>query len=645
MRTDALRRNSLSLGGLPGLINVPVAGGIPSGMLEFALNSARMPSLVPNLGTQRNAYLSFGFLPRVTIGARAMVAEDTLTPLQIRDLGTQIQLQVMDARGWMPALAVGIQDYGGMNAYFRASYAVASRTLFDRVRVSAGYGTGPVRLKGAFGGVEAVLAPWATAMGDYDGEHAGGGVRIFPFPSLADRAGVQPRLDLAWRRDLGFALAGGVRASLGGSPATQPRAPRGARPDTRPNTRSDTGVSAIRSALAAEGLENVRAALGAGGETIGVEYENRRYNRDELDALGVVMRIVAARAPASVTRMRVTILRVDLPVLAVESAIPAFADFVAGRLDDTGFGRQLQFPPIADARTTDDRAAANPSRYRIDLFVRPRVETVLLSDFGVVDSRMALLPDAYVQLGRGLVLNGRRAIPVRQTINYPEGIEDPNADRLLLHQALPLEFGPGRRDWRAITQLSVGRFGHDEVGISDEVAISPGTGIVTFGGTLGVVGRTFGTLDRAIALATTSVRYTALDLTASLTAGRFRNGDAGALAELRRLFGNTELAFYTRATEFEKMVGLRVALPLAPARELKPALLRPRFPDLYAQEAQSSVFGDASLIRRDVARQLDTDRDIARAFWDRDRLQPATVLRRIRTLRAAATRGVVDSTP
>jgi hypothetical protein len=48
-----------------------------------------------------------------------------------------------------------------------------------------------------------------------------------------------------------------------------------------------------------------------------VEYENRRYNRNELDALGLVMGLAALYTPPSVTHMRVIVNKVNVPVLEV----------------------------------------------------------------------------------------------------------------------------------------------------------------------------------------------------------------------------------------------------------------------------------------------------------------------------------------
>src|ERR1019366_1814891 len=122
--------------------------------------------------------------------------------------------------------------------------------------------------------------------------------------------------------------------------------------------------------LVALGFENVRVAIGSSeaGSVIEIDYENRRYNRDELHALGVVMGVAALHAPASVRRMRVTIRRVDLPVMTVESDVGAFDAFVNDRLSNDAFAGQLTFLDPPRTGSADGGAAlprGNPSRWKL----------------------------------------------------------------------------------------------------------------------------------------------------------------------------------------------------------------------------------------------------------------------------------------
>ena len=657
--TSLFRRNASSTFGLPGFVQVPTAGATPSGTFDFTIDDARQPFPLGNIIHQRNGLLTIGLLPWLTVGARGTVANSPGSSVDTRDLAANVQLRLLEEREWVPAIAVGAQDIGGAAPHFGARYLVASKNLLGFSTVSLGYGEGPTVLKGIFGGVGIALGQWGMALGEYDGHGTNGGLRVFPFPSLADRIGIQPRVEVLWRKDAGTAIGAGFRTMIGGTGEALPhpaiavakRPPAANTAEARPPANADE--SAIRAATAeterrliAQGLENVRATMvnDAAGPVLAIDYENRRFNRDELDALGVVMGTAARHAPATARRMRVTIRRVDLPVLIVESDIGAFTAFESGRLADEAFAAQLTFPDVQGASAAGALAAprANASRFRTDVFVRPRVENQVLTDFGVANVRVTALVDAYVQLAPGLVLNGRRGIPVTTTPGFWQGIEDPNADRLLLHQAVRVPMEGLWPSANAITQFSGGRFGHDAVGFANEMDVALNDGLVTLGSSVAVYGRTFAKIDHSMALGTARVRFPAWDATASLTAGRFLNGDAGAAGELARQFGSSELAFFLRTTEFASVAGVRVGFPLTPSRELAPSLLRPRAPDLYTQQLQTVVFARENVLRRDVGRVLETDHDIARVYRTRDQLQPVTVINHVKTLKEASRRWLAE---
>lgn len=660
--TSLFRRNSASLFGLPGLVQVPSAGTTPQGTVEFTYNGAEQSFALGNIAKQSNALVTIGFLPWLTLGARGTAGKDSAGESSTRDLAASLQIRLVAEHGWAPAIAIGAQDVGGAAPNFESRYLVASKTWLGGSTVSIGYGIQSKVLHGLFGGIGVGLGPWAMALGEFDGHAVNGGVRVFAFPSLADRIGLQPRVDVVWRQGVGGTVGFGIRTMIGGRGEALPRhAPAPTRPpataaptpptehasaastpgvELRRATRTTATIEAEQQ-LIALGLENVRVAIGhsASGPVIDVDYENRRYNRDELDALGVVMGVAAVHAD-SVRRMRVTIRRVDLPVMTVESDVGAFVAFVNDRLSAPSFAEQLTFVNPTRNEAADGAASSrgNPSRWKLDLFVRPRVETQLYTDLGVASARVTALADAYLQLGPGLVLNARRGIPVTTSSGFLGSIEDPNADRLLLHQALRVPLGDRWPLSSAITQFSAGRFGHSRVGLVNETDVSLAGGRVSVGSTLGIFGATFDTPQYSVALGTARVRFPVWDVTTSLTAGRFRHGDTGAAAELARQFGATELAFYFRSTSFASVAGVRVSLPLAPTRELAPARLRLRAPDLHTQEVQSVVLAPINELRRDIGRPLATDHEIARVYRTRDRLQPVTIVAHVETLKTASRR-------
>jgi hypothetical protein len=119
------------------------------------------------------------------------------------------------------------------------------------------------------------------------------------------------------------------------------------------------------------------------------------------------------------------------------------------------------------------------------------------------------------------------------------------------------------------------------VGVAEEFDVPLADGLVSVGATVGVIGNSFQKLDRAVAFGVARVRHPALDLTTSVTAGRFRHGDVGAAVVKKGEFG---------------------------------------------------------AIRTDIGLLLNTDHEVGRAYRSRDRLQVVTIRQHVVALRDGAKR-------
>jgi hypothetical protein len=241
------------------------------------------------------------------------------------------------------------------------------------------------------------------------------------------------------------------------------------------------------------------------------------------------------------------------------------------------------------------------------------------------------------------VVNVRATIPVTKTAAFPGTLGEPEVDRVLLHQAVRLPLGPWSKWLNGLTQVSIGRFNREEIGIADETALTFVDGILFLKGTLARVGPSFTDLDRWVALANGRVRYPAWDLTLSVTAGRFLDGDQGVAADLSRFFGTTELGVFLRHSDHGSLAGIRFGVPLTPAKELPPWRFRPRLPDLYAYEQRTTVFTERNDTRNDIGRLLTTDHDLERVYWNRDRLYPVHIRQHVDTLKQAVRRWIDDA--
>lgn len=648
--SDQILQNSLSFQGLPGIIDIPTATMVPTGRVDLAYNVKRDSRLFPNINRQQNFSFAIGLLPRLTIGGRGTWADEE-SP---RDISANLQFLILQEGLWWPAVALGLQDIGGGAQLFESNYLVLSKTFFDRGRLTAGYGTGPDTLDGFFAGAEVAVNRFITLLGEYDSDDVNFGFRLFPLPKKFAAYGLpRPAVDLIWQNGDDFAWGISLRSVLG---EAKFQARKMARADKRyarwkPPAAADVSFPAISQRLQAtlieQGLENVRVTIVAleNGNTAVVAYENRRYNRDELHGLGLVLGLTATHLPASVTSMSIIVKEVNTPVLQFTTAVDDYLAFVNEQMSTQAFMQQAHITQQVQQPSEMGTPAAtttlgNRSSLKLDIMLRPGIETLLLTELGVADIRFSLLPDAFMQLTPGTVFNIRANIPVTQTDGFQGHLDDPEVDRVLAHQALRLPLGKWSRVAAGLTQFSVGRFSKEEVGIANETALTFLDGVLFFKSALAYAGSSFSHLNRWVGLANGRIRYPPWDLTLSVTTGRFLDGDTGIATDLSRFFGSTNIVLFLRHSDHGSIGGIRMEFPLTVAKELKPMRLRPRLPEFFAYEQRTTVFTDRNTIRNNIGRTLRTGHEIERVYWNRDRLYPVYIRQHGGTLKEAVRKWV-----
>lgn len=640
--TDS-RTATPSFTGGPGLFEVPSATAMPDGDVSVAFNRAKLLNPEVPLQWQNNGFLSVTFLPGITLTGRGSVRHSgTARDIFFRDVSANIQGQLFNERGWRPAVALGMHDVNGANAIFPAKYAVATKQFAGRVRVTAGWGTGVSLLDGPFGGIEVAPCPWLTLIAENDGRQRSAGLRLDLLASLGSRVGVRPSVDIAWLGDQGVVTGFGVRLATGPAQNHRPLPAAGTRPVVRAERTPAAPIVervavAVRDALVAAGLENVRVLPVTDG-LLDVQYENRRWVLDDLDGLGVALGVVAAHASSDVQRVRITIRKVDIPVLAVTTGLAPWRAYLEDPSRERDFIAQLTAaaPPAGSAPI--EGAPTNQSRFRLDLTARPRVETVLMSEISAFETRTALLPEFIAQLGPGLTLTGRRSIVLGQSDEFIREIAEPGADRLLLHAAtrLPARIVP--RGAMGIAQLSVGRLGHRQVGAHWDQVVELRGGRWSAGVSGAVYGDAASRIKKSYGYGTLRWRLPEREIAATITAGRFRFGDVGTVAEVARRLGLVEVGFLLQATDLSSAAGIRLTVPLSPRRQLRPRAVRVVLPDYFEHVEDVTVFEPIPVMRTDVARSVDIGHSVARAYLGRGWLSEASIRTRAWALRNAALR-------
>ncbi|MTH77177.1 YjbH domain-containing protein [Paracoccus aestuariivivens] len=134
--------------GLPGGIDTPTAEMLPDATLSATLNYSDL--------ARKNA-LVFQILPRLTVALRYARFDSQANGVSqsrdyIWDRSFDLRYQFLDENpnGWMPAVAIGLQDFMG-TGYYSAEYLVATKTINPRLRVSAGLGWGRLAQSGDIG--------------------------------------------------------------------------------------------------------------------------------------------------------------------------------------------------------------------------------------------------------------------------------------------------------------------------------------------------------------------------------------------------------------------------------------------------------------------------------------------------------------
>jgi exopolysaccharide biosynthesis protein YbjH len=164
---DAPPRPSLNLYGVTGLIDMPSGEAQPDG--QVSANWAMF-------GNTARTNFTFQFLPWLSGTLRyAKIYEWNLPGEPEEDLfdrSLDLQFQLLEERGrFRPSLALGFRDFLGTGVY-SSEYLVATKTVADNVKLTAGLGWG--RLS-SFGGVENPFCAISDGMCERDEDFGEGG--------------------------------------------------------------------------------------------------------------------------------------------------------------------------------------------------------------------------------------------------------------------------------------------------------------------------------------------------------------------------------------------------------------------------------------------------------------------------------------
>ncbi len=604
--------------GPTGLVRTPNAEVLPQGRIRL---SATIPakvegSTIPDFREQW--VLGIGLLPGLELGG-------AYNNRPLRDITLHGKLRLLSEGKRYPAIAVGasnLRPNEGEPNY----YIVGSKTLLNgHLRASAGLATGSIR--GAFGGVEARLTPWATGIVEYDSQRVNTALRLNPTPRI--------QIDLADMKG-GFSAQGAYWCQVGRGRAEVPSVDL-----HRPEMDADDQalVRNLSIAVAALGMENVRVILGntPKGLTAGITYENRRYYRDKLEPLGLVLAAAARALPVRVKYLSVVVVDHHVPVLRFGTLLGDYTAYVRGDIPVSRFRGMVSVdqglrPDIARSEITAVASRTHSTSFSGDLSVTPTVRTIFGSEEITLAVRSALLPRLDVDLGGGWNLRAARDIGT--------GGHLPDLDFLFSDNELNIGtvFRAGSQ---IVGHVAGGDFADKRRGVAVEGFWMPrGTSILVRGFASCLQDRLFGQATPSDWAYLGDVRYrvSALDLEAGATFGKYLDGDRGFTVGLRRFFGDNDLRLEYRDTDLSKLLMLQATICIAPHRYPAPGRFRARLGD-RVQVSQRATTGGGSgdtLISAALTGNQLRFFDVSDTLLDRDRLSPSEVLGHLDLLRSAA---------
>jgi len=650
--------NALSLQGFTGLLNTPNAETTDEGKIYLLYSDQKESKWRNKTRSQDNYLVSLGLFGLLEVGGRFFEA-----PRVGRDLSGSFKVRVpfIPQGDYWPKFAVGIQDVGGgyKARYLQTSYAVVSEEIW-RFRFSAGYGRGPDRMKGVFGGVEAKACDWLYLLAEHDGSEKNVGLRLvtpefFGYPvnlhatiksSLDHRPG-QPEFSVGLQIPLGAArnrkeplpvpVPAAVKAPVAAEQAPVQEVPAGKELQAEAAIKLRT----LLKRLTDDGFQNVR--VGSQQGLLVVEYENARYNWNELDAIGVVAGIAQLEAPSRFDTLRLVEKKKGIAVLQLETPLAELRAFLADAAQAEAFGKALKITPeiSSDQGVSFVQGDPHSSYLHASLVLYPQLRTYLGTEVAPFDYLLSLKPDLYLNTWKGAVLNARWEVPVAWSSNFEDnksfrGDRKPTQmDRLMLFQAL-------KPSPTVMATLGAGMVLHDSYGTLNDLLWSPGDGSHRLKFTQLYVEDGSGNGKKEVYLGSYRYYYAPLDTYLEATAGKFFPQDRGVVAELKRFFGDTEVTVYyknsvTTDGRNHQAAGIQFQLPLTPRRDMKPYLVQLKGTDewSYAQESTMAKEKSWNFLGTPTGVKPEAPFNTARVFYNRDRLSDAYLREHLLRLRDA----------
>ncbi|MDF2153135.1 YjbH domain-containing protein [Vibrio sp. CAU 1672] len=546
-------------------------------------------------------------------------------------------------------LALGVQDFGGAASQFNTNYFVADYSLdMLPVRLSAGYGQSDIALgvmNGPFGGIEYQPFRFLQVTGEYDSVEFNSSVKVFtpedtlPYDITASLSyqlysGHDTDEQNIWNAALSVPLITDYTRSRHYARSNVPLSELVAQ---QQNHAESASLAALVNELRREGFVNIQ--VGTMNERVVIALENRRYNHNQTDGLGVAMGIISSylgNASASELgldsdQFELMMLANQKPVVSVRSSVACYQGFVSGtnECDDIQFDTRDLAEKLALVEWKTERV--NGGALESQLVLSPMVRHGVATEYGVYDYSFAMSSNLYTYLWSGAALDVRHIMPLAESDDFEEGgyFEDSvyqnQVDRAMLHQFFRLPYVD------VANQVSLGLVKSDYLGARSESVWFSQSGAHALGLEMSYFQHRdekdkngYVNQDRQTFLTSYTFAVPEWDWQVKAVAGEFWKGDVGAKLTTSHWFEDVEVSATYQASKYndtdkEQFVTVSVKLPLTPWRDMSPGLVQLRGNEAYDFNVTTRVGNDANYLNNGQGDELYMDNSMLRRYFNRGR--------------------------
>lgn len=399
----------------------------------------------------------------------------------------------------------------------------------------------------------------------------------------------------------------------------------------------NASIAALVSTLRNEGFVNIQ--IGILNKSVVVSLENRRYNHNQVDGLGVALGIVSSHLGqnaaqdigAASDQFELVMLANQKPVVSVLSDANCYQSFVNGSAvcDDIQFiTRDLpERLDMVDWKTKRVNSGTLDSQIVLSPMVRHGVAT----EYGVYDYSFAMSSNLYTYLWSGAAIDVRHILPLAESDDFEEGgyFEDSayenEIDRAMVHQFFRLPYVD------IANQVSLGLVKSDYIGARSESAWFSQSGNHELGLEMSYFQHQdekdkngYANPDRQTFLTRYTFSMPEWDWQFNATAGEFWKGDVGAKFTTSHWFEDIEVSASYQVTKFndtdeEQFVTVSVKLPLTPWRDMSPGVVQVSGNEAYDFNVMTRVGNDKNYLAAGQGDELTMDNSMLRRYFNRGR--------------------------